>query len=151
MALKYRNHRQFHSNYALEQYFGGVAVKEIQSYLFFSDALCHRWQRDFLQVAGYLSKKVDPTNISLVTGISLEFVLEYADLKQKICSYESFEAFIATYEECAASDEYKPNPIEVDLLFLHDLEINHSFSKAKSRMYLGMLQQGAYLNQADLA
>lgn len=138
MALKYRNHRQFRSTYALEHYFRGVAVKELQSYLFFSDSLWHRWQRDFLQVAGYPFNQVDPTNIASVTGFTLEIVLEYMELKRKICSYGSFEAFIATHE-CAIGDENIPNPIEVDLLFLHDLEINHNFSKAKSRMYLSML------------
>lgn len=141
MAHKYRNHHQFRSTSALEQYFSGTPIQELQSFLFFSDALWHRWQRDFLQVAGHFQTYKPPESISSLTGIPMEIVLEYSELVRRIHCLPSFKIFTSIYEECAVTLNPNSETIDRDTLFLHDLEANHNFSKAKSRMYLEMLRE----------
>lgn len=139
MARKYRNFHQFRSTYALEHYFFGTSIHEIQSFLYFSDALWHRWQRDFLQVFGYLQQSEQPGHISSLTEIPLETILEYSNLLQRVQGLSSFESLSATYQECAVSSSFASETTDPDIQFIDDLELNHNFSKAKSRMYFKML------------
>jgi len=81
-------------------------------------------------------------DISSLTNIPIEVVTEYIALMQNIHSHHIFQTFFATYEECALTmGECQENSMEADFKFLRDLEENHDFSKAKSRMYLEMLRQ----------
>ncbi|MBE3116329.1 DUF1670 domain-containing protein [Candidatus Bathyarchaeota archaeon] len=141
MARKYRNFHQFRSTYALEHYFSGTSIHELQSFLSFSDALWHRWQRDFLQVLGYLQQSEQPGHISSLTGIPLETISEYSNLLQQVQGLSSFESFSTAYQECAVSSSFASETTDPDTQFIDDLELNHNFSKAKSRMYLKMLSE----------
>jgi hypothetical protein len=144
MARQYRNHSQFRSTYAVRQFFKGVSLSELQSSLFFSDALWHRWQKDFLQVAWHLQQFKEIEEIVLFTGISLEQVMEYSSWIPQIQHQSSFKAWMAT----ATCGEWTSTSIDTNLhsihtsdRFIQDLEENHLFSKAKSRLYLQMLDQ----------
>ena len=60
---------------------------------------------------------------------------------QQVQGLSSFESFSTAYQECAVSSSFTSGTTDPDTQFIDDLELNHNFSKAKSRMYLKMLSE----------
>jgi hypothetical protein len=139
IAKKYRINLAYRSTFVLKRYFDGISLSELQPVFFFSNPLWNRWKRQFLLVA----KNVLDCNISLSgdnCGLPLDLAQEYAELAISLKNSPFFIEFVATNQISSSSINQVTDVKYNEKLFLQDLQENHNFSKAKSQMFLDVLQ-----------
>ena len=139
MAKKYRSNQVYRSTFALKKYFDGCSLSELQPLLFFSNLLWNHWKRQFLLVAQNVFDHTDSLSGDNY-GLSESLAQEYMELAFSLKDRSVFQEFVATNRRSPPSGCLIQNISNNEQSFLQDLQENHNFSKAKSQMYLDMLQ-----------
>ena len=141
MGKKYRDHHLFRSTFALQEHFSGISLTHLQSTLFFSNSLWRTWQCQFIQIIQKNQEGSNPTSIAELLRLPLELVTEYINLALSLKDNSRYHEFISTYQNYTSLTNQKGKHFDCNQHFIFDLEINHNFSKAKSRLYLNMLRE----------
>lgn len=141
-SVKYRQACVFRSTYALEMAMAG-RPGTLRKELFISESQWESWQLDFGRVTSLVGQGLDAEQMARVTGIPSQLVDEYLSLAQR-----APKGYLLRLRKSLGLSTNPPAD-SPDVNLLEELQVEHSFSPAKARAFLRLLERQAEEQNID--